>query len=67
MQLTLARGLPNILIAEQDVSTSDLFDTSAFEFRDGAYRVPDVPGCGIQIRQKVYRENYQSKSWTTES
>ena len=30
MQLVLARGIPNFLIAEQDTSTRDLFDTSAF-------------------------------------
>lgn len=65
MQLTLARGIPNFLIAEQDPSTSDLFDTSAFEFRNGKIRVPDViPGCGITIREDVYRKKYAATAWS---
>jgi len=67
MQLTLARGLPNILIAEQDVSTSDLFDTSEFTFRNGEIRVPDEPGCGLKLIERVFHEKYQRDSWTVDS
>lgn len=67
MQLTLARGVPNFLMAEQDPSTSDLFDTSAFEFRNGKIRVPDViPGCAITIRQDVYEKKYAANAWSVE-
>ncbi len=40
MQLTLARGLSNILIAEQDISTSDLFDAPKRPSRSWRCRRP---------------------------
>jgi D-galactarolactone cycloisomerase len=63
MQLVLARGIPNFLMAEQDTATSDLFDTSAFEFKDGKMKVPDLPGCGLVLREKVFREKYLKDAW----
>jgi len=67
MQLTLARGISNFLMAEQDVSTSDLFDTSAFTFRNGEVRVPDDPGCGLKLDEKAFKAEYQATAWTMES
>ena len=64
MQLVLGRGIDNFLIAEQDISSGDLFDTSAFEFREGRMRVPDVPGCGLRLREDVYRARYARRAWT---
>ena len=66
MQLTLARGLPNILIAEQDVSSSDLFDVSEFTFRNGEIRVPDLHGCGLAMDEKIFRKKYQAGAWKVE-
>jgi L-alanine-DL-glutamate epimerase-like enolase superfamily enzyme len=63
MQLVLARGVPNVLIAEQDPSTSDLFDTSAFRFKDGRMAVPDLPGCGLVLREDVFRKSYRQSAW----
>jgi D-galactarolactone cycloisomerase len=63
MQLVLARGIPNFLIAEQDTSTSDLFDTSAFVFKDGKVKVPDTPGCGLVLREDVFRRKYRRSAW----
>jgi L-alanine-DL-glutamate epimerase-like enolase superfamily enzyme len=63
MQLMLARGIPNFLMAEQDPSTSDLFDTSAFQFREGKVRVPDLPGCGLQLREGVFDKKYRKDAW----
>ena len=40
MQAVLARGIPNFFMAEMDTSTSDLFDASAFEFREGGFDRP---------------------------
>ncbi len=67
MQLTLARGISNFLMAEQDISTSDLFDTSAFEFREGTIKLPDVPGCGLKIDESVFKEKYLPTAWTVEA
>ncbi len=63
MQLVLARGIGNFLIAEEDRSTSDLFDTSAFRFKDGEMTVPDVPGCGLGLREDVFRKKYRDSAW----
>jgi D-galactarolactone cycloisomerase len=64
MQLVLARGIPNFLMAEEDISTSDLFDTTAFVFRNGRYQVPNVPGCGLTLREEVFRKRYAGTAWT---
>jgi L-alanine-DL-glutamate epimerase-like enolase superfamily enzyme len=67
MMLVLARGIPNFLLAEQDPSTSDLFDVSGFEFKDGKMRVPDTPGCGLRLREDVFREKYAKGAWVVGS
>ncbi|HEY2933441.1 MAG TPA: mandelate racemase/muconate lactonizing enzyme family protein [Acidobacteriota bacterium] len=64
MQVVLARGIPNFLLAEQDRSSSDLFDTSAFTFKEGMMRVPDLPGCGLILREDVFKQKYQQNAWT---
>jgi L-alanine-DL-glutamate epimerase-like enolase superfamily enzyme len=63
MQLVLARGIPNFLIAEVDPSTSDLFDTSAFTLKDGRMRVPELPGCGLVLREDVFQRRYRAQAW----
>ncbi len=67
MQLVLARGIPSFLIAETDASSSDLFDTSAFEFKDGKARVPDGPGCGLVLREDVFEKKYRKDAWTVKA
>ena len=64
MQAVLARGIPNFQMAEQDRATSDLFDVSAFEFKDGLLRVPNAPGNGLVLREDVFRSKYAPTSWT---
>lgn len=67
MQLVLARGIPNFLMAEEDRSTSDLFDTSAFRFKEGRMQVPDLPGCGLILREEVFKKKYQETAWVVTS
>jgi len=62
-QLVLARGIPNFLMAEQDPSTSDLFDTFAFVFQEGKVRVPNLPGCGLRLREDVFDRKYRQQAW----
>ncbi|MCI0456942.1 MAG: mandelate racemase/muconate lactonizing enzyme family protein [Gemmataceae bacterium] len=64
MQLVLARGIPNFLMAEEDRSSSDLFDTSGFEFKGGRMRVPDTPGCGLVLREEVFKKRYAAQAWS---
>jgi L-alanine-DL-glutamate epimerase-like enolase superfamily enzyme len=64
MQLQLARGIPNFFAAEQDRSESDLFDTSAFHFKEGKMRVPDLPGAGLILREEVFNRKYRADAWT---
>jgi L-alanine-DL-glutamate epimerase-like enolase superfamily enzyme len=63
MQLMLARGIGNFLTAECDWSTSDLFDVSAFELREGKARVPNTPGSGIILREDVFNKRYKNDAW----
>lgn len=64
MQLVLARGIPNFLMAEEDRSTSDLFDSSGFVMKEGKMSVPDTPGCGLILREEVFRKKYQDAAWS---
>ncbi len=63
MQLVVAKAVPNFLIAEADPSTSDLFDTSAYVFANGKMRLPNVPGCGLTLRDDVFRAKYAKDAW----
>ncbi len=53
LELILGRGIPNLLLAEQDPCASDAVDVSGFEFKEGRARVPDTPGCGWAVRMEV--------------
>ncbi len=66
MQLQLARGIGNFLMAEVDTGTSDLFDDAAYHRKEGKVMVPDAPGCGLTMRQDVYRQKYRDQSWVVE-
>jgi D-galactarolactone cycloisomerase len=66
MIAVLGRGLANVLIGEQDRSSSDLFDASAFALKDGLMSVPDTPGCGLALREDVFAEEYRPKAWIVE-
>jgi L-alanine-DL-glutamate epimerase-like enolase superfamily enzyme len=64
MQLVVGRAVPNFLIAEQDPCTSDLFDAAAFRLLEGKIHVPDVPGCGLTLREDVFQDRYAKDAWT---
>ena len=61
--LQLGRGIGNFLIAELDRLQSDLFDESRWELHEGRMTVPDVPGCGLRLREEVFRERYLPTAW----
>jgi L-alanine-DL-glutamate epimerase-like enolase superfamily enzyme len=50
LEVILGRGIPNLLLAEEDPSENEILDVEGFEFRDGHRRAPDVPGCGWRVR-----------------
>ncbi len=64
MQLALARGVSNVLMAEQHPCSSDLFDASAYEIKDGKVRVPDTPGLGLALREDIFKDRYRKDAWT---
>ncbi|MFB3828487.1 MAG: enolase C-terminal domain-like protein [Bryobacteraceae bacterium] len=60
MGLHMAKASPAVPAAEDDRSSYDVIDSSAYTFRKGYYRVPDLPGMGIQVNEKVYSEKYRA-------
>jgi L-alanine-DL-glutamate epimerase-like enolase superfamily enzyme len=63
MQLVLGRGVSNFLMAEEDPSRSDLFDTSNWQFKDGKVKVPETAGCGLVLREDVFKKKYRPGAW----
>ena len=55
MGLHLAKAVANVTAAEDDRSTSDLIVSDGYEFRDGAYSLPEKPGLSIKVDEEVYR------------
>lgn len=62
--LQLGRGIGNFLIAEVDESRSDLFDDSEWDLNEGTMSVPDTPGCGLRLREEVFRARYLPTAWS---
>jgi L-alanine-DL-glutamate epimerase-like enolase superfamily enzyme len=56
MQAVLGRGIPNFCIAELDPGQTDVFDASAFKIHDGQVKVPDTPGCGLELREAKFAD-----------
>ena len=61
--LQLGRGISNFMIGELDRSHSDLFDDDHWPLREGRIRVPDMPGCGLRVREDVFRAKYAPGAW----
>lgn len=57
--LHLAKASPYIPGAEDDRSTHDVILDDGYRFRDGYYTIPDEPGFGIRVNEKVYAEKYR--------
>jgi len=56
MGLQMARAVNNIPAAEDDRSTCDVLVAEGYQFRGGYYSVPDAPGLGLRVDEKVYQE-----------
>jgi len=54
MALQMAKAVKNIPGVEDDRSTCDVFTTEGYEFRNGAYTVPNNPGLSHRIDEMVY-------------
>jgi gluconate/galactonate dehydratase len=61
--LQLARGLDCVMTCEIDRMTSDLFDDSNWVLTDGCIYVPDQPGCGLVLREDMFRRKYLPGAW----
>lgn len=67
MQVTLARGLEEVVWCEIDRSRSTLFDSSAYPMRDGRMRAPDVAGCGLVLKAQPTGDDVVSDAWEVSS
>ncbi len=54
MQLQIARAIPNFYRAEHDPLSNDVFTSEGYEIKEGYASVPDVPGCGLGIREEAF-------------
>jgi len=50
----MAKAVRNIPGVEDDRSTCDVFTVEGYQFRDGAYMVPDAPGLSHRIDESLY-------------
>jgi L-alanine-DL-glutamate epimerase-like enolase superfamily enzyme len=58
--LHLAKAFGSIPAAEDDRSTCDAIVAEGYNFRNGRYSLPDAPGLGLRIDEKVYAEKYKA-------
>ena len=61
--LQLARGSGEVMTCEIDPMTSDLFDDSDWGLKNGCMHVPDLPGCGLVLREDVFQRKYLPTAW----
>jgi D-galactarolactone cycloisomerase len=61
--LQLARGIDCVMTCEIDRMTSDLFDDANWLLANGCVYVPDEPGCGLVLREDVFRRKYLPGAW----
>ena len=67
LSFQLGKAIPNFLYGECATLTSDVIDTSGYVFKDGAFSVPDTPGLGLELNQRVYDEQYAGReAWVVE-
>ena len=68
LSFQLGKTIPNFLYGECATLASDVIDTSGYVFKDGAFSVPDTPGLGLELNQRVYDEQYAGReNWVVES
>jgi L-alanine-DL-glutamate epimerase-like enolase superfamily enzyme len=59
MGLQISKAVGAIPAAEDDRSTCDAIVADGYEFRGGAYTLPDRPGLSIQVDAAVYTKKYK--------
>ncbi len=61
MSLHLAKAVKSVPAAEDDRSTCDVIVAEGYQFRKGHYTVPDAPGLGLRVDERVYNRKYRAK------
>ncbi len=61
LSLQFGVTIPHFLYGEVATLSSDVIDASGYTFKDGAFSVPDSPGLGLELNQKVYAEQYAGR------
>jgi L-alanine-DL-glutamate epimerase-like enolase superfamily enzyme len=59
--LQFGAAIPNFLAAETDPIVFDVYDTSALQFAEGVYTLPDLPGYGVGVNEDVYKQAYAAE------
>ena len=66
MGLHMAKAVPSVVAAEDDRSSCDVLMADGYRFRQGHYSLPDSPGLGLVVDQKIYDAKCRSKEITLE-
>ncbi len=61
LSLQFGKTIPHFLYGEVATLTSDVIDTSGYRLKDGMFTVPDSPGLGLELHEKVYAERYAGR------
>ena len=58
LSLQFGKTIPHFLYGEVATLTSDVVDTSGYDFTGGTFTVPDTPGLGLALDEDVYDDRY---------
>lgn len=61
MALHISKAIRTIPAAEDDRSTYDVIAADGYAFKDGSYSVPDRPGLGIHVDERVYERECRGR------
>ncbi len=61
LSLQFGKTIPHFLYGEVATLNSDVIDTSGYRLNGGRFTVPDSPGLGLELDEKVYEQRYAGR------
>lgn len=61
LSLQFGKTIPHFLYGEVATLSSDVVDVSGYSFKNGTFSVPDTPGLGLELKLRVYEEQYAGR------